>query len=331
MKQRRFIVAIDAGGSTTRCVVADSSGNILGAGRGGPANHILNGWDTASWSLRTAITEALEAAGTAADRVSVAVIGSAGIGPNGEGREVVESLLTKLVPQATLIRATGDMVAAFWGALREPVGVVVCAGTGSVCYGRNANGGTCQVGGWGPTMGDEGSAYDIATQALRAVARAADGREPPTALTARLATALGGHGPLDVALRVYSEPMNREQIAALAVHVAAAGRDGDETAIAILRRAGDELGLAVVTALRTLGLAAGSPTVSFAGSVFEAGELVYEPFSEVTLAAVPKAKLAPPLLSPVGGAVRLGLDAVGMKVDGRIFQRLRAGLLRSGW
>ena len=330
MSQPRVILAVDAGGSTTRCMLASTDGSVLGFGTGGPGNHILSGWETTRASFRDATTHALRCAGAVATTVDVAVAGSAGVGPNGQGREVIEWLLTDLVPPATRVQATGDMVAGFWGALQVPVGVVVTAGTGSVAFGRNPRGNTCQVGGWGHIMGDEGSAYDIATQALRAMARAVDGRAAPTDLTPRLIAAIGGRSAVDAAVRLYTESGSREEIASLAVHVTAAAERGDAVAVAILRRAGEELALMAVTALHMLELQAEPVSVSFAGSVFEAGSWVYEPFAAAVHAAMPAARIEPPLLSPLGGAFRLAIAMLGTAEEDGVIERLRGELARHG-
>ena len=325
---RRAILAIDAGGSTTRCALVGDNGTVYGVGRGGPANHILSGWETARASLQQATSEAMRLAGIRGERVNVVAVGSAGVGSNGEGREVVESLLAELVPNAGVVRATGDMVAAFWGALRTPVGVVVSAGTGSVCYGRNARGVSCQVGGWGHVMGDEGSAYDIATRALRAVARAADGRSVPTAMTGALGAALDVTSAIGIALRVYGEPLSRERLAALAAEVAAVARTGDPTALGILRLAGEELGIAAGAALHNLELLDSPVVVSFAGSVFAAGDLVMDSFRGILAAANSRARIEPPLLPPVGGAYRLGMADLGESVGDDLLERVREELSR---
>src|SRR5436309_1225277 len=110
---QRLIVAVDAGGTSTRCVVGSSAGAVLGIGHGGPANHILDGWDTAVESLTHATTEALDAAAVSDAPVDVVVAGSAGVGAHGEGRELIERLLADPFPRAAAVRAVGDMVAAF--------------------------------------------------------------------------------------------------------------------------------------------------------------------------------------------------------------------------
>jgi glucosamine kinase len=303
----RILLAIDAGGTHTRCAIAASDGRLLGRGSGGPGNHILDGWQTARDSLASATAEAIASAGD--PRLDAAVAGSAGVGPNGEGREVVEALLAELLPGAERRRATGDMVAALWGALRTPEGVVVSAGTGSVCLGRNAAGAMRQVGGWGHLMGDEGSAYDIAIRALRAVARAEDGRAPATALRAALLRRAEVGSPIELALQVYGAPHGRERLAGLALAVAEAAGEGDATAREILRHAAEELACAAATAMRALALEEG--VVSYAGAVFAAGAAILEPFAGYIRQAAPRARVEPPFLPALGGALRLALRDTG--------------------
>lgn len=317
-----ILLAIDAGGTRTRCAISSGDGRILARAAGGAGNHILDGWDTARASFAAAIGEAISAAG--APRIDVAVAASAGVGPHGEGREIVESLLQELLPAAATRSATGDMVAALWGALRAGEGVVVSAGTGSVCFGRNGRGETRQVGGWGHLLGDEGSAYDIALRAMRAVARGEDGREPATALRALLLEQAGVGSPIELALQIYGEERGREHIATLAPLVAVAARQGDGAAIEILRLAAEELALAAETAMRVLGLEAG--VVSYAGSVFDAGASILSPFAAHIGAAMPKARVESPFLPALGGALRLALRAIGADETPAILDRWRAEL-----
>jgi N-acetylglucosamine kinase-like BadF-type ATPase len=321
----RLIVAIDAGGSSTRCLLVRSDGTVLGQGRGGPGNHILSGWEVARKSVASAVAQACAAGGTDPNRVEQVVAGSAGVGPNGEGKEIVEDLLTQLMPHARVC-ATGDMVAAFWGALSCDSGVVVAAGTGSVCYGRNAAGESRQVGGWGQIMGDEGSAYDIAVRALRAAARAADGRGPETLLSKHLPAALGVGDLLGVAVRIYGEPMSRNEIAGLAAVASRTAGAGDAVATALFAEAGEELGLAAVTALRALRMVDSPASVAYTGAVFDAGDLVVDPFRESIRSRCSQARVSPAEFPPVVGALRLALRELHLDFDAAVIGRLRRGL-----
>src|SRR5882762_11584610 len=76
----------------------------------------------------------------------------------------------------------GDADIALYGATEGAPGLIVIAGTGSNCCGINARGRTACAGGWGPIAGDEGAGAWIARRALRAIARAVDGRGAATSL-----------------------------------------------------------------------------------------------------------------------------------------------------
>lgn len=330
MADDRTIMAVDAGGTDTRCVVSSFDGQVLGYGSGGPGDHVLHGWQTVRNSIHQATSEALQSANLRGSNVEVVMAGSAGLSADAEGRETVEQLLVELVPGAARVRATGDMVTAFWGALRTPIGVVVSAGVGAVCFGRNVTGETCEVGGWGPVMGDEGSAHDIAVQAVRAVARAADGRGEPTVLSEILMESLHVANEVEMAARLFADSAEREKLAQLAPQVVAAAQRGDAVAMQILRYAAKELAIGALTALRHLSLLNTAASVSFSGSVFEAGRLIIDPFRRAIHDASPHSSIEAPLLPPIGGAFRLGLQAVGYTMDEPIIYRFARGLVEVG-
>jgi N-acetylglucosamine kinase-like BadF-type ATPase len=321
-----LVIAVDAGGTSTRCLLASAEGEVRGQARSGPGNHILSGWEPTRRAITDAVTGACEAAEVDAAGVACVFAGSAGVGPNGEGREIVEALLASLAPHAC-VHAVGDMVTAFTGALRGEVGVVVAAGTGAVAYGRNARGDSRQVGGWGPVMGDEGSAYDIAVRGLRAAARATDGRGPTTELVRRLPAALGVETVIEVAFRLYAEPIDREAVARLAMTVAEAAAAGDEIARALLGDAGVELALAGRTALRLLGLADAAVPVAYTGSVFTAGDCLLDRFRRAITDSCPRSAVVPADFPPVVGAYKLGLRALGLAFTAQSEAALRQGLV----
>ncbi len=100
----------------------------------------------------------------------------------------------------------GDLVVA--AGTPEGWGVGVIAGTGSIAVGRAEDGRTARAGGWGHLIGDEGSAYGVVLDALRLVARRADGRDPRPPgrdpLTERLCAALGVAEASQIVTTIYS-------------------------------------------------------------------------------------------------------------------------------
>ena len=81
----------------------------------------------------------------------------------------------------------------------EGWGLAVIAGTGSIAVGRTPAGRTARAGGWGPLIGDEGSAYAVALAALRlagppratAASQGGATRAPARSLTHHLCAGVG--------------------------------------------------------------------------------------------------------------------------------------------
>src|SRR5262249_50504885 len=118
--------------------------------------------------------------------------------------------------------------------------------------GRNAEGKHARSGGWGHILGDEGSGYAIAQQALQAVVRASDGRGPQTALRDRILQAWNLQNTDELIGEIYGEP-EKAKIASLSSWVMISARAGDQVAAGILQHAARELALAVSAVCQTLG------------------------------------------------------------------------------
>lgn len=316
-----LVAALDGGATHTRAVIADRFGQVLGTGRGGPANHLLTDLAVVQESLRQALAEALHAAGAPLEQVVAVCAGTAGVNYDGAGREPVEEILHASLPRAIAV-VVGDVNIALEGALAGAPGVVVIAGTGSIAFGRDQAGRCARAGGWGPLYGNEGSADEVSRLALRAAARAADGRGPATALLPMLCRRLGITDFAESISRIYGGQMPLEEVAALAEVVTEAAQAGDTAATGILRRAGIELARCAIAVLRRLRLDGG--VVSYQGSMFCAGPWLREPLERALRRGAPGACLQPPRLAPVGGACRLALRAAGISIDEAILENLAA-------
>ncbi|MFC9270036.1 N-acetylglucosamine kinase [Streptomyces zhihengii] len=200
-----------------------------------------------------------------------------------------------------------DMVTSHAGALGLRPGSVVAAGTGAVALGTDFAGRWARGDGWGHLLGDEGGGAWIGAAGLRAAMRAHDGR--PDGSDALLARAVRRFGPpASIPSRLYPHGDVAGRMAGFAPDVAAAAHAGDPLARGIWRAAARHLARTAVAALP----AGEPPVVSWCGSLFDAGDLLLEPFRAEVLAAVPRAVLTPPAGSSLDGAellARLLLDA----------------------
>ena len=152
----------------------------------------------------------------------------------------------------------------------DACGIVIVSGTGSIAYGRDAEGRASRAGGWGYLLGDEGSGYWIGRLALRAVVRHADGRGRITSLTPRLLNHFGVQKASELINAVYHEELSPGSIAALARYVQQSRDEGDMVASGILNRAADELMTAATAVMARLDLADKAFTFVLAGGMFHA-------------------------------------------------------------
>ena len=169
---------------------------------------------------------------------SVICLGIAGV-DRPDDATIVRAIMKRIGYKAKVIVVNDALVALEAGAPRQP-GVVIISGTGSISYGRNAEGEAARSGGWGYVLGDEGSGYWIGRSALRAVLREADKRGPKTVLTRMLLEHFGVGQAQGLIHEVYHTNLKPAAIGALARSVQRAYLEGDQAAVGILRAAAND-------------------------------------------------------------------------------------------
>lgn len=198
---------------------------------------------------------------------------------------------------------TGDQQTALYGALGGPGGIVLIAGTGSICYGQSTDGREARSGGWGSLMDDEGGGFALGRDALAAVVRAEDGRIAPTVLHDAVFKALQVGAVRELIGKIYAPGFGKREVAALAPLVGAAAEQGDAAALQIVEKAGRELALLVCPVAEKLGLQ--SARIAFAGSVLQKCAPVRSAAQTQLQTLLPQLTLAEPQGDAAAGAVLL--------------------------
>jgi len=257
-------------------------------------------------AIREAVDKACEAAQLRRTDLIAAEVGLAGARRKELSARMRESLLTLGIPEIFVV---GDADIALYGATEGEPGLIVIAGTGSICCGINARGKTVCAGGWGPIAGDEGAGAWIARRALRAIAHATDGRGPTTSLTDAASTYFHVSDPNDLSTAIYAPSITNERLAGFGKYVIEAAKSKDRVARDILSEGGQELGAAAVAVISNLKLERERFQVAYVGGVFDAaGELVLSSMREEVALVAPKAFLAPPRFSPAVAAARMARE-----------------------
>jgi glucosamine kinase len=214
---------------------------------------------------------------------------------------------------ASEIVMQSDFSIALDDAFGDGPGVLILSGTGSVAFGRGPTGATARCGGWGPNFGDEGSGAWIGRRALSVVAAAADGREPETALTGAILTAVELDETMD--LIGWAADATPAQFATLAPVVVAVAESGDLRANAVLTLAVEELVLHARALARKLFTdeRAALP-LALTGGMLGRGSTLRKRLEHRLKSAVPGAQLRTEPVIPARGAVRAALRVAGAAV-----------------
>lgn len=241
-----FVAGIDGGGTHTRIELRDMDNKPIRWGEFGPFNINSIGED----AFQSLMGEVFSWCGNM-EQCAGLCIGGAG----------VSNPMTKVLIQQELERRSfrgkwylcGDQEIALRGAV-DGAGVVVIAGTGSICFGKNNAGETARSGGYGHLIDDGGSGYALGRDVFARAVRSLDGRVPDNDILQAVCDCLGG-GPEKIVPFVYGPETDKAAIAGFASIALEQAQQGNPEAEDILERGAEELSLMVSAVQQRLGLA----------------------------------------------------------------------------
>jgi N-acetylglucosamine kinase-like BadF-type ATPase len=316
-----YFMGVDGGNSKTFTVITDEAGRLLGRGLAGCGNHQGPGIEAALSSIMASANMALEQAGLKYEDIAFVQYGLAGA----DRQKDFDILRPGL---ATLPFAKWDVVCDTYEGLRagspDNIGVVLVCGSGTNSAGRNREGAMVQTGGFGYLFGDRSGGGDMARETFSHAVRSWDLRERPSILPEKVAKYFGFADMGEVYDHfldndIYEVPRDLT----LVLHEAA--DEGDELAIRLLRRSGDELGRAANSVIRRLGGFAGETSIP----IVLVGSVVQEGRNPHLLAALrervalenERFEFVIPKMAPVYGSVLLAMDQLGLKATEDIVRR----------
>jgi N-acetylglucosamine kinase-like BadF-type ATPase len=304
----QFFLGIDGGQSSTTALIGEQDGRVVGLGKGGPCNHVGAAEGRAKFfsAVGACVEEACARAGVARATVTFA---SACLGFSG-GAEDKEAYSRELI-RSRHYKITHDAEIALTGALEGEAGLIVIAGTGSMAFARNAEGRTARAGGWGYIFGDEGGAFDVTRQALRAALAFEEGWGPPTKLLSLLLEASEAKNANELLHRFYADTP-RSDIARYAPLVSRAAESGDGPARLILLRCADQLARYGAGVHHAIFSGEAHTPVSYIGGVFR-NELIRSEFSR-RMHELVKAEVTHPRFGPAAGALLEAFRSSGYTV-----------------
>ncbi len=156
------ILAIDGGGTRTRAGLYTPDGRLLAEAEGEGSNP----WEVGEEGCASTISEL---AGTLVSdtgkRIGRIVAGIAGAGTLGKAEKLANRIAW--YTNVDNVAVTSDLLTMYYANCTAEAPVLVTAGTGSSVAARSPSGRPVIVGGLGPVVDDDGSAYRIAIQAIK--------------------------------------------------------------------------------------------------------------------------------------------------------------------
>ncbi|MBE9054146.1 N-acetylglucosamine kinase [Nostocales cyanobacterium LEGE 11386] len=311
-----YILGIDGGGSKTVCILMNHQHQIIGRGKAGPSNYQSMGRQAALISIKSAIESAVNNAKQLTNPLKITAIclGLAGVGRAAD-IEIVKEIVQELknIQKSPItwdlspsnITICNDALIALIGGIGHDVGIVVAAGTGSIVFGRNHQGKTKRVGGWGYLLGDEGSAYKIAVHGMQATLKSYDGCEISTRLIEDFKQHLDLANLEDLIEVIYRQGWDVKKIAALAPIVDIAAASGDELANQIIDNAVKELVIATSTVMKTIFNLDSTLEIVTTGSIWQTQCKMHQRFTNSLHKDFPLVNVIMPRNEPAYGAALL--------------------------
>ncbi len=318
---RALYLGVDGGFSGTRALLIDGDGRALGYGRGGNANHQGVGLNRALRNVATAVEEACAVAELPTTAIADAHFALSGDDVEDDHEKLTDGL-ARVWPNLRFT-LSNDVWAGLRGGSTSGIGVAVNCGSGTGAVGRNSRGDAVIIPDNGYKLGSSGGGGQIATDAVRAVVRAWDGRGEPTCLTRDVLAITRQPDVPALYLAIYRGRVPKARLRSVTPLVLRAAAAGDAVSISILRRIGEEMGVAAAAVTRRLGMQREAfPFVLTGGTIRTLRSVLVAAAVERARRDAPHCVPTLPLLQPVAGAALSALDIAGAPVTAGHYARL---------
>ena len=295
----KYYLGIDGGGTRTTAAVSDENGKVLFKSVGKSINFYSVGMERARENLKDVISDICKNIGEI--EFESAFIGCSAL-DNEATQETITSLCDGII-EAKKIGMNSDVFVALASSGEDECRIVAICGTGSIATGIDENGIVRTKGGWGHIFGDEGSAYSIAVNALKASAMLYDeGKITPLV---KKAEDFFGVDDLRKAIdKIYSSETTKDVLASFSAKVAEVANEDFIAKTVIINEAHffSKTVLAILNEIKNCTL------LSLYGGVFQNNELFRNSFIDDIKEFHSDLKIEMLTLPPEEGALKIARE-----------------------
>lgn len=303
--QIKYFVGVDGGGTKTAFAVSTADGAIIATHQTIGCSYQALGTDAVIEILSQGVRECLASVGANLTQCAGCCLGIPCYGEDADNdRIILAALQAALAPAPIMV--VNDVEVGWAGSLKCSEGIHIVAGTGSIAFGRTADGKTARCGGWNEFFGDEGSCYWVGRETMNLFSKEVDGRALQGALYDIVRQELGFTDDerfVDIVTREFAP--YREKVAGFQKLTQLAADAGDPAASALYEAAATELALMAATLQEKLFASSKTVSISYSGGLFKAGDVILKPLEEKVEAL--GCTLKAPCHSPIEGALILAI------------------------
>ncbi|GEL77760.1 N-acetylglucosamine kinase [Tenuibacillus multivorans] len=309
-----YVIGIDGGGTKTKAVLADQTGQVFATAAGGPSNPNSVTEHEIYESLSELFKSLKKQSPEAFDQVSICFAGMSGVGldPN---QSSLKTVLTNICqPYDMDVELAHDGVIALYVGTGGQDGIVHISGTGSITYAIKDNL-IKRAGGWGYLFDDLGSGYSIGKETLAAVLQEYDGRGERTVLTSKVLQYFNADIPPDLVSLIYQASNHRTLIAQLSKLTFDAYEEGDDVSIQIIKQAAKDISHSIKSLANDVYANHDQVNVVLSGGLFKRDHIMIPLIKDDLKGTGHAYNLQLLYAEPVFGAVIGGLKHLGLEIS----------------
>lgn len=181
----KSIIAIDSGGSKSKCALYDLNGETIFEITRPAANILINEANRTAADLFSLIERCIDKYNLKVEEVEAIIIGAAGAGRKHQAdnfKSILNAYSHSKGKSFKNIFIESDIRIALEGAHAGKHGAVLIAGTGSIIAVKEENNNFFTLGGYGRIIGDDGGGYSIVRKTLNIFSKQIDGVIPKSHL-----------------------------------------------------------------------------------------------------------------------------------------------------
>ena len=305
INKEKYIIGIDSGATSSEVVIVQTplsppfakGGKALVRGvykKYPPINFNVLGFDETAKRLIYIIEDSSKKIGL--ENIAYIVAGISGA-RNEKDRNNIAITVSKSLGFDN-IKILPDTEIAFYSVFahnQTNCGILI-AGTGSVLYYKDSQGTMKRIGGWGRLLGDEGSGWWIAREALSQTVKNFDRTHKPNNISVMLKNKFGLHED-NIIEEIYHKNF---EISRITKEIFRRAEKNDNIAAGIVKQAAEHLAEHLVQ------LGKIECTIALCGSLFTEEKFLEKHLKKIAKVKLPNINFIKPKQEPVWGAVEIG-------------------------